>query len=143
MGVLDSIDDYVVDHGLEAEVLAPERFPIARPDGALERLDLDAAGVSTVIWATGHRRPYPWLQIPVRDAHGELRQRRGVTPVPGLYVVGQRFQHWPALQPSSAVSVVTPPSSLATSRRRPPVTSSPPSPPADPPTTSRTEQERP
>lgn len=94
MGVLDSIDDYVVDHGLGAEVLTPERFPIARPDGALERLDLDAAGVSTVIWATGHRRPYPWLQIPVLDAHGELRQRRGVTPVPGMYVVGQRFQHW-------------------------------------------------
>lgn len=92
--VLDSIDDYVVDHGLEAEVHAPERFPIAQPDGALERLDLDAAGVSTVVWATGHRRPYPWLQIPVLDAHGELRQRRGVTPVPGLYVVGQRFQHW-------------------------------------------------
>jgi putative flavoprotein involved in K+ transport len=29
----------------------------------------------------------------VLDRHGEISQRRGVTPVPGLYVLGQRFQH--------------------------------------------------
>jgi putative flavoprotein involved in K+ transport len=47
-----------------------------------------------VIWATGYRRSYPWLHVPVLDAHGEIRQHRGVTPVPGLYVLGQRFQHF-------------------------------------------------
>jgi putative flavoprotein involved in K+ transport len=46
-----------------------------------------------VVWATGHRRSYPWLQLPVLDHHGEIRQHRGATPVPGLYVLGQRFQH--------------------------------------------------
>ena len=46
-----------------------------------------------MIWATGHRRSYPWLHLPVLDERGEIRQRRGVTPVPGLYVLGQRFQH--------------------------------------------------
>jgi putative flavoprotein involved in K+ transport len=92
--VLDSIDDYIVDHGLESELLEPERIPIVRPHDAIERMDLRALGVSTVIWATGHRRPYSWLQVPVLDRHGEIRQRRGITPVPGLYVVGQRFQHW-------------------------------------------------
>jgi putative flavoprotein involved in K+ transport len=46
-----------------------------------------------VIWATGHRRSYPWMHLPVLDERGEIRQRQGVTPVPGLYVLGQRFQH--------------------------------------------------
>jgi putative flavoprotein involved in K+ transport len=46
-----------------------------------------------VIWATGHRRSYPWMHLPVLDERGEIRQIQGVTPVPGLYVLGQRFQH--------------------------------------------------
>jgi putative flavoprotein involved in K+ transport len=31
--------------------------------------------------------------VPVRDEYGEIRHRRGITPVPGLYVLGQHFQH--------------------------------------------------
>jgi putative flavoprotein involved in K+ transport len=49
--------------------------------------------VATVIWATGYRRSTPWLRLPVFDGTGEIAQRRGITPVDGLYVVGQRFQH--------------------------------------------------
>ena len=71
-----------------------EPIPTISVGPTVENIDLRAAGIRTVIWATGHRRTYPWLQIPVLDADGELRQRRGVTPVPGLYVLGQRFQHF-------------------------------------------------
>jgi len=46
------------------------------------------------VWATGYRRSYPWLRLPVLDPSGEICQRRGRTPVPGLYVLGQRFQHY-------------------------------------------------
>jgi putative flavoprotein involved in K+ transport len=43
----------------------------------------------------GHRRSYPWLTVPVLDkTTGEIRQSRGVTDAPGLYVLGQRFQHY-------------------------------------------------
>ena len=59
-----------------------------------DSLDLDAAGITTIVWATGHRRPYPWLDLPILDRHGEICQYRGVTPVPGAYVLGQRFQHY-------------------------------------------------
>ena len=45
-----------------------------------------------MIWATGHRRSYPWLYVPGAVADGELAHRYGITPVPGLYVLGQRFQ---------------------------------------------------
>jgi putative flavoprotein involved in K+ transport len=48
--------------------------------------------VSTVLWATGYRREYPWLHEPVLDAAGELVHRQGVTAVPGLLALGLRFQ---------------------------------------------------
>ena len=55
-------------------------------------VDLRAAGIDTVVWATGFTRRYPWLRVPVLDDHGEIRQRGGITPVPGLFVLGLHFQ---------------------------------------------------
>lgn len=54
-------------------------------------IDLDAAGITSVVWATGFRRHYPWLDVPVLDARGEIVHRGGVTAVPGLYVLGLHF----------------------------------------------------
>jgi putative flavoprotein involved in K+ transport len=59
--------------------------------GGPRRLDLRGR-VSTVLWATGYRRSYPWLHEPVLDARGEIVHREGVTAVPGLYTLGLRFQ---------------------------------------------------
>ena len=56
-------------------------------------LNLDRAGVRTVIWATGFRPTYPWLTVPVLDPTGRIRHERGVTAAPGLYAIGLRFQH--------------------------------------------------
>jgi putative flavoprotein involved in K+ transport len=56
-------------------------------------LDLRRVGIKTVIWATGYRPAYPWLRVPVLDRHGEIDHHRGVTRVPGLYVLGLRFLH--------------------------------------------------
>lgn len=91
--VLTQIDRHVEEHGLSGEVLRPTRPRPVAVARTTERIDLRADGITSVVWATGHRRPYEWLHIPVLDRRGELRQRRGVTPVPGLYVLGQRFQH--------------------------------------------------
>jgi putative flavoprotein involved in K+ transport len=91
--VLDKIDADIDATGLTDEVLDPEPAAPLAVGTAPERLDLAARGVTSVIWATGHRRTYPWLHVPVLDDRGEIRQRRGVTPIPGLYVLGQRFQH--------------------------------------------------
>ncbi|MBE9637476.1 flavin-containing monooxygenase [Salipiger mangrovisoli] len=57
-----------------------------------ERLDLAAAGIRSVIWATGFRRAYPWLQVPVLTGAGELETQGGRTAVPGLYALGLPFQ---------------------------------------------------
>jgi putative flavoprotein involved in K+ transport len=55
------------------------------------RLDLDAVGIRTVLWATGFTRAYPWLHVPVLDGRGDIRHRGGITSRPGLYVLGLHF----------------------------------------------------
>jgi putative flavoprotein involved in K+ transport len=48
--------------------------------------------VDAVIWATGYRPDYSWIDIPVFDEHEGLRHRRGVTEIPGLYFLGLTWQ---------------------------------------------------
>jgi putative flavoprotein involved in K+ transport len=92
--LLGRIDEHIDANGLHHEVLQPWRARPLAPISMLTDLDLRAAGIRTVLWATGHRRSYPWLRLPgVLDQHGEIRQHRGRTPMPGLYMLGQRFQH--------------------------------------------------
>jgi putative flavoprotein involved in K+ transport len=55
-------------------------------------LDLVAAGFRTVVWATGYRRDYRWLHLPVLDETGEIIHNAGLTPAPGLAVIGLRRQ---------------------------------------------------
>jgi putative flavoprotein involved in K+ transport len=73
---------------------APEAFRPTWPVAinAPTSLNLQAAGIETVIWATGYRRTYPWLLLPVLDHDGEIIHQGGVTPVPGVYVIGMPFQ---------------------------------------------------
>jgi putative flavoprotein involved in K+ transport len=49
--------------------------------------------VDAVLWATGYRPDYSWIHLPVFDEQGRLRQRRGVTDLPGLYFLGLTWQH--------------------------------------------------
>jgi putative flavoprotein involved in K+ transport len=57
-----------------------------------DTLDLKAEQIDTVIWATGYRRAYPWLHVPILDARGEIVHEGGITPQDGLYVLGLNFQ---------------------------------------------------
>lgn len=68
---------------------APERFDATRiDDSPLLTLDLDKAGIRTIIWATGFRPDYSWLDVPVFDRKGHLRHDGGVVASPGMYVLG-------------------------------------------------------
>jgi len=89
--LLRRIDAYVERSGQSGVVPAPEAArPILVPSTPAS-LDLRAEGIRTVVWATGYRRSYPWLHVPVLDARGEIRHDGGVTPAPGLYVLGLQF----------------------------------------------------
>jgi len=61
------IDDHIADQGLTAEVLAPEPMRPLPPIEPMRALDTRRDGIGAVVWATGYRRRYPWLQVPVLD----------------------------------------------------------------------------
>jgi putative flavoprotein involved in K+ transport len=90
--VLSRIDDYIRRMGIGADAPAPFQptWPIAMD--APTELNLRFERIRTVIWATGYRRTYPWLRLPVLDGHGEIVQQGGFTPIAGLYVLGMHFQ---------------------------------------------------
>jgi putative flavoprotein involved in K+ transport len=53
-----------------------------------------AAEFDAVVWATGFTTDHSWMDIPgVRDERGRILHQRGVTPSPGLYVLGLTWQH--------------------------------------------------
>src|SRR5689334_1624316 len=88
--VLRTIDGYLARRGGEDAGPADPPAPFTAPADPVE-IDLRRAGISTVIWATGYQPAYPWLRVPVLDRHGEIAHHRGVTSVPGLYVLGLKF----------------------------------------------------
>jgi putative flavoprotein involved in K+ transport len=90
--LLDAIDEWATDHGLDDEIEPPRRYA---PTGVEESppllLDLNTGQIKTIIWATGYRPDYSWLDIPVLDHKGRVRHDGGVTDCPGLYLIGMPF----------------------------------------------------
>ena len=67
----------------------PERFePTRMPNSSPLSLDLKRGAIRSVIWATGFRPDYRWLDVPVLDHKGHLRHDGGVVDAPGLYAIG-------------------------------------------------------
>jgi putative flavoprotein involved in K+ transport len=89
--LLRRVDAFARAAGLATEMEAAPVRP-ARTGAAVSTLDLRRAGIGSVIWATGYRRAYPWLHVPVLDPAGEIRHRAGATAAPGLYAIGMRWQ---------------------------------------------------
>jgi putative flavoprotein involved in K+ transport len=90
--LLGRIDEFIRSRRLPERKVAPDRPPAVPVPAAPRTLDLEAAGIRSVLWATGYRRSYPWLaSLDVLDERGEIRHDGGVTPEPGLYVLGLQF----------------------------------------------------
>jgi putative flavoprotein involved in K+ transport len=87
--LLDVFDEWARAKGLDAEVDAPERYaPTQVPQRPRLQLDLGSGEIRTIVWATGFRPDYRWLDVPVLDAKGQLRHDGGVVESPGLYALG-------------------------------------------------------
>ena len=87
--LLDLFDERARSEGLDAGVDAPERFaPTHAPGSPRLRLDLRSGEVRAIVWATGFRPDYRWLDVPVVDGKGNLRHVGGVVDSPGLYALG-------------------------------------------------------
>jgi putative flavoprotein involved in K+ transport len=89
--VKDRIDRFAADHGMDREVGDIEPIASAIFDSPEQTIDLEAEGISTIVWATGFTRRYPWLKVPVIDPCAGVLHREGVTAAPGLYILGLRF----------------------------------------------------
>jgi putative flavoprotein involved in K+ transport len=90
--LLEVIDRYATESGLDGEIAPPHRFAPTRIDVSPPlTLDLARSGLRTIIWATGFRPDYSWLEVPVLDRKGRLRHDGGITPSSGLYVMGLPF----------------------------------------------------
>jgi putative flavoprotein involved in K+ transport len=87
--VLATVDSYAAT--MPGVPTSPRPRPVVAPPGP-RALRLDRERIGAVVWATGMRPWYPWLDVAVLDDTGHLRHRRGVV-APGLYAVGLRFQH--------------------------------------------------
>jgi putative flavoprotein involved in K+ transport len=89
--LLDRIDLHIAQSGrpvaFDRDVVEPVTAGPTR-----DAADLGPRGIRSVVWATGFRRSYPWLHLPVFDHRGEIVHHRGVTMLPGCYTMGMRFQ---------------------------------------------------
>jgi putative flavoprotein involved in K+ transport len=72
--------------GLHARAVSVSGNTVGFSDGT-------QVSVDAVVWATGYRPDYTWIDAPVLDAGGRVRHHRGVTDVPGLYFLGLYWQH--------------------------------------------------
>jgi len=92
--IKDAIDAHIDARGIDAPE-EPRYVPAWEPDPESDPRDLDlaAAGITTVIFSTGFRPDYTWIEVPVFDGRGYPTHWRGVTSAPGLYFLGLPWQY--------------------------------------------------
>jgi putative flavoprotein involved in K+ transport len=88
--LLDTFDAWASSAALDVEVTPAERFePTRAPTAPRLSLDLRSGEIRSILWATGFRPDYRWLEVPVLDRKGELRHDGGVVvDAPGMYAIG-------------------------------------------------------
>ena len=96
LDLLEEADAYVATNSLNLPA-EPEAHELGEyPDSVLNptlELDLAAAGITTIIWATGFARNYDWLQVEgAVDALNNPQHHRGIGTAHGIYFVGLPWQ---------------------------------------------------
>jgi putative flavoprotein involved in K+ transport len=86
------VDEYIATSGTVAPESDLESYDW-RPPPESNDLDLRDAGIGSVVYGTGYRYDFGWIDLPIFDERRYPRYRRGVTDVPGLYFVGQHWLH--------------------------------------------------
>jgi putative flavoprotein involved in K+ transport len=90
--LLDRIDEWATENGLDETVGPPHRFEPTRFEASPPLgLSLTSGEIRTIIWATGFRPDHSWLDVPVFDRKGRIRHDGGVVETPGLYLMGIPF----------------------------------------------------
>lgn len=91
LSVLDEADAWAARSGLdlpeepEARLIPPDPDCVTNP---ILALDLAAAGITSIVWATGYDLDFGWLKVAAFDEAGKPRHQRGVSAEPGIYFLG-------------------------------------------------------
>jgi putative flavoprotein involved in K+ transport len=89
--LLNTFDEWAASNDVlnvgPAEDYAPTKIEPSLPLG----LDLGSGEIASIVWATGYRPDYSWLDLPVIDRKGQLRHDGGAVAAPGVYVLGLPF----------------------------------------------------
>ena len=88
----DLIDRHIAEHEIEAPPANVETIDWA-PGATPTQLDLDSAGINSIVWATGYHYDFSWIDAEIFDNRGYPDQQRGVTSEPGLYFIGLFGMH--------------------------------------------------
>ena len=95
LSLLDQADAYVIRNGLEFPEEPEARKVLPDPkcvtDPILE-LNLEEAGINSIIWATGFDVDYSWLKVDALDKNGKPKHERGISAEPGVYFLGLPWQ---------------------------------------------------
>ena len=90
--LLASIDEWAHANLPTAHLPAADRPAPTQIDSTPRlSLNLKQAGIATVIWATGYRPDYSWLDVGVFDHKRRIRHDGGIVAAPGMYVLGLPF----------------------------------------------------
>ncbi|RID93507.1 FAD-dependent oxidoreductase [Gemmobacter lutimaris] len=95
LSLLDEADAWITRNGLslpeepQAREIGPDPDCMTQP---IHTLDLKAAGITTILWATGFSNDFGWLQVDALDDKGRPRHQRGVSSEPGVYFLGLPYQ---------------------------------------------------
>ena len=82
-----SIDKYIEENSIDAPT--GERYqPNWLPEQERGELDLEASGITSIIWCIGFSPDFTWVEAPVFNGRGHPGHQRGVTAQPGLYFLG-------------------------------------------------------
>ncbi|HWI42018.1 MAG TPA: NAD(P)-binding domain-containing protein [Nocardioides sp.] len=86
--LLTAFDQWAARTAADVGPVGEHPEPTRSPATPRLRLDLTGGEIATVVWATGYRPDYSWLDVPVVDGKGRLRHDGGIVDAPGLYALG-------------------------------------------------------
>jgi putative flavoprotein involved in K+ transport len=91
--LLELLDEWASASGVDGTVDPPDRLPPTRVEDAPPLgMDLVKSGIRTIVWASGYRPDYSWLELPVLDRKGYITHDGGiVASAPGVYLMGMQF----------------------------------------------------
>lgn len=95
LSVLQQADAWALRNGVDLPPEPEAHLIPADPDcvtNPILSLDLAAAGITQIIWATGYAPDFGWLPPGALDPRGRPRHQRGVAAEPGIYFVGLPWQ---------------------------------------------------